>query len=211
MATTTVHAQLIKYEANGNQKVLYLENKGEDVKISSSNNSNIPSGVTTVQGLVDALGVLAFSDGITVSNLTTGNFAAGVITTSLTTTEAGKIADARAISSLNDKIKLHSNSINAINTICTNLKDKAITTTLSASSWTGTSAPYSQNIDLGATYSARVFELVQSPDCTEEQFLAFCDMGGGIGTVSGQTLTIKIYGIKPTIDIPVVLIIRGDS
>ena len=67
MATTTVHAQLIKYAANGDQTILYLENKGEDVKISRASNTNVPASVTTVQELVNALGSLAFSDGITVS------------------------------------------------------------------------------------------------------------------------------------------------
>ena len=36
MATTTYHAQLIKYLANGDQYILNLKNTGDDVSISRS-------------------------------------------------------------------------------------------------------------------------------------------------------------------------------
>ena len=65
MATTTVaHASLIRYDDNGNQLVINLKNTGDDVSISRSSNGNLPSNVTSVQSLANALGALAFKNSL---------------------------------------------------------------------------------------------------------------------------------------------------
>ena len=65
MATTTVaHASLIRYDSAGNQLVINLRNTGDDVSITGSANSNLPAGATTVQGLANSLGALAFKNSL---------------------------------------------------------------------------------------------------------------------------------------------------
>lgn len=200
MATTTVHAQLIKYAANGDQTILNLTNTGTDVSIDRSSNTKIPSGVTNVQGLANNLGSFAFMSG----GLTTSHFSSGVVTSSLTDTSASHLATASAVKSLNDKITTNANNITKLNSKCSNV-------TLSASSWSGSSAPFTYSISVGTEYTDPIaFEIVPNPDNTDEQNKAFIALSGGPGTLSNGNLTIKAYGKKPTVDIPIVLIIRGE-
>lgn len=62
MATTYNHVQLGVVDANGNVDVLYPQNTADDVSVSRSSNSRIPSSVSTLQGLVNNIGEMAFVD-----------------------------------------------------------------------------------------------------------------------------------------------------
>ena len=74
MATTTVaHASLIRYDDNGNQLVINLKNTGDDVSINRSSNGNLPAGATTVQGLANSLGALAFKNSLSKADVGLGN------------------------------------------------------------------------------------------------------------------------------------------
>ena len=74
MATTTVaHASLIRYDSDGNQLVINLKNTGDDVSITGSDNSNLPSNVTSAQTLANALGALAFKSSLSKSDIGLGN------------------------------------------------------------------------------------------------------------------------------------------
>lgn len=83
--------------------------------------------------------------------------------------------------------------------------------TLTASGWSGSSAPYSQTISVGTQYTdPTVFEICPDPSNTDAQNLAFLNMSGAGCTLSSGNLTIKIYGKKPSIDIPVLIMVRGE-
>ena len=74
MATTTVaHASLIRYDNDGNQLVINLKNTGDDVSITGSANSNLPSNVTSVQTLANTLGALAFKNSLSKADIGLGN------------------------------------------------------------------------------------------------------------------------------------------
>lgn len=73
MATTVAHAQLIRYDNEGNQLVINLKNTGDDVSISRSSNGNLPSSVSTVQTLANALGALAFKSSLGKSDVGLGS------------------------------------------------------------------------------------------------------------------------------------------
>ena len=73
MATTTYHAQLIKYLSNGDQYILNLKNTGDDVSISRSSNGNLPAAATSVQGLANSLGALAFKSSLGKGDVGLGN------------------------------------------------------------------------------------------------------------------------------------------
>ena len=157
--TTTYHAQLIKYDSSGNQSILNLKNTGDDVSISRSSNGNLPSTVISAQTLANAFGSLAFKSAVV------WNDVKGIVSNELTVSTEGKIADARAIKTLADKIATNASNITKLNsnleltntnvtkntgkisTLTTDLdatKDQTITATLATASWTGSSAPYSQ-------------------------------------------------------------------
>lgn len=73
MATTVAHASLIRYDDDGNQLVINLKNTGDDVSITGSANSNLPAGATTVQGLANSLGALAFKNSLSKADVGLGN------------------------------------------------------------------------------------------------------------------------------------------
>ena len=73
MATTTVHAQLIRYTTTGDQVVVNLKSTGSDVSIDRSTNTKLPTSVTSAQALADALGSLAFKNSLGKGDVGLGN------------------------------------------------------------------------------------------------------------------------------------------
>lgn len=214
MATTTYHAQLIKYTESGDQYILNLKNTGDDVSISRSSNGNIPSSVTTVQTLANKLGSLAFQSSVT--GLTTGAFASNVITQATNITAAGYIADARVIKTLNDAITTANKNITALNsnlastnTKVTELYDQSAVISASAGSWTGTTAPYSCKLSCSVILADSNVDVTISTSATDAQRLAFVAGAFVPGAVTAGAITILAYGKKPKVDLPLVLIVRG--
>lgn len=113
--TTTYHAQLIKYDTSGNQSILNLKNTGDDVSISRSSNGNLPSTVTSAQTLANAFGSLAFKSAVVYNDVK------GIVSNELTVSTEGKIADARAIKTLADKIATNASNITKLNSNLTSL------------------------------------------------------------------------------------------
>ena len=94
MAVTTVHAQLIRYTDSGTQVIVNLKSTGDDVSVSRSANGNLPSSVSSVQGLANSLGALAFKNSI--ADATTS--ASGLMTASMVSKLNGIAAGANAYS-----------------------------------------------------------------------------------------------------------------
>ena len=222
--TTTYHAQLIKYDSSGNQSILNLKNTGDDVSISRNSNGNLPSTVTSAQTLANAFGSLAFKSAVAWGDVS------GITSTELTVSSAGKLADARAIKALNDKIatnasnitKLNSNlsttnsnvssnttKIGTLTTDLNNTKDQSATATLASASWIGTSAPYSYKISNSKILANSNVDVSIASSATDAQALSF--VGGAFvpGVVAAGSVTIKAYGKKPKVDIPIAILIHG--
>ena len=207
MANTTVHGTLIKYEKSGttvNQTTIYPKTTAADVSLTKQ--GNIPSSATTVQALAAALGTLAFKSSIEntpVSGLTTSQFASGVITTALNITAEGKIADARALKTLNDKITTNANNI-------TKLNSKLIDVTLSTSGWSGSEPPYKYTIeDSGISSDVSIAEIAPVPNASVSEILSYLRGNFCGGNISTGSIEIHAYGEKPIDDIPIVLVLRG--
>ena len=208
MANTTVHGTLIKYEKSGttvNQTTIYPKTAASDVSLTKQ--GNVPSSATTVQALAAALGTLAFKSSIAntqVSGLTTSQFASGVITTALNITAEGKIADARALKTLSDKITTNTNNIAKLNS-------KLIDITLSTSGWSGSEPPYTYSISNSSiTDTNEAVEIAPNNSATNEQLLAYMACGLCGGTISVGKIVLKAFGKKPSTNIPIVMIIRGE-
>ena len=222
--TTTYHAQLIKYDSSGNQSILNLKNTGDDVSISRSSNGNLPSTVTSAQTLANAFGSLAFKSAVAWADVS------GITSTELTVSSAGKLADARAIKALNDKIatnasnitKLNSNlsttnsnvssnttKISTLTTDLNNTKDQSATATLASASWSGTSAPYSYKISNSKILANSNVDVSIASSATDVQALAYVAGAFVPGAVAAGSITIKAYGKKPKVDIPIAILIHG--
>lgn len=208
MANTTVHGTLIKYEKSGttvNQTTIYPKTAASDVSLTKQ--GNVPSSATTVQALAAALGTLAFKSSIAntqVSGLTTSQFASGVITTALNITAEGKIADARALKTLNDRITTNANNITKLNSKIQNI-------TLTTSGWSGSAAPYSYTVsNSNVTSTTQVIEVMPSNGATNNQLQAYLNAGLCGGVTGSGTITFKAFGKKPTVNIPITIVVRGE-
>lgn len=89
-------------------------------------------------------------------------------------------------------------------------KYKRTTATIPSAGWTGDTAPYTNTITVSGITATNDIQVLPSYDWTTEQAEAW---GGAMilsGSQSENTMTLKAYGDKPVIDIPVVILI-GDT
>ena len=201
--TTTYHAQLIKYDSSGNQSILNLKNTGDDVSISRSSNGNLPSTVTSAQTLANAFGSLAFKSAVVYNDVK------GIVSNELTVSTEGKIADARAIKTLADKIATNASNITKLNSNLEDVKDQSITDTLTTTGWTGSSAPYSYTISNSKILATSSVEISLATSVTDAQALAYVASAFVPGAINTGSITIKAYGKKPKVDLPITVLIHG--
>ena len=76
--------------------------------------------------------------------------------------------------------------------------------------WVGTEAPYSYTIDIQDVTDTCNIELVISPSITKEQYDVLAKACISSGTQAEGSVTIIAFGEKPTIDLPIRIIVRGD-
>lgn len=88
-------------------------------------------------------------------------------------------------------------------------KSKSINITLTAAAWTGAAEPYSQTVQVEGVTASNAVEIAlgaatgaQALACAEAQIIRITQAAG--------SLTLYAYGDKPTVDIPIIAIIRGD-
>lgn len=89
-------------------------------------------------------------------------------------------------------------------------KSILVSTTLSANSWTGSSAPYSYtftNANISATCPV---ELLKGSSMTAEQLEALQAANIQGGTQAAGSIQLLAYGDKPSQNLPVLFVIRGD-
>ena len=88
-------------------------------------------------------------------------------------------------------------------------KDQTITATLATASWTGSSAPYSYKISNSKILANSNVDISPASSVTDAQALAYVASAFVPGAVATGSVTIKAYGKKPKVDLPVVLLIHG--
>ena len=82
--------------------------------------------------------------------------------------------------------------------------------TILASGWSGSSAPYSFTLSVAQVTTSNNVELTVPPSITVDQVEAYQSAAIVAGTQANGSITLKAYGEKPTIDLPITIIIRGD-
>lgn len=88
---------------------------------------------------------------------------------------------------------------------------ETVTATLLAASWTGTSAPYSYALTVSGVTATSNQEVLPALNITVEQLETLQSANIQDGGQAANTVTLKAFGDKPTIDLPIRVILRGDS
>ncbi len=85
----------------------------------------------------------------------------------------------------------------------------AFSATLASASWTGTAAPYTYTISNSAITATSTQELSPATDITADQLSALQAANIIDGGQAAGSMTLKAFGEKPSVDIPVRIIVKG--
>nr|DAH09397.1 MAG TPA: receptor binding complex [Caudoviricetes sp.] len=88
-------------------------------------------------------------------------------------------------------------------------KGAAFSVTLASASWTGTAAPYTYTISNSAITATTNQELTPATDITADQLVALQAANIIDGGQAAGSMTLKAFGEKPSVDIPVRIIVKG--
>lgn len=88
-------------------------------------------------------------------------------------------------------------------------KGTALSVTLASASWTGTAAPYTYTISNSAITATSTQELSPATDITADQLSALQAANIIDGGQAAGSMTLKAFGEKPSVDIPVRIIVKG--
>ena len=89
------------------------------------------------------------------------------------------------------------------------VKDQSITDTLTTTGWTGSSAPYSYTISNSKILATSNVEISLATSVTDAQALAYVASAFVPGAINTGSITIKAYGKKPKVDLPITVLIHG--
>lgn len=84
-----------------------------------------------------------------------------------------------------------------------------LSVTLASASWTGTAAPYTYTISNSAITATSTQELSPATDITADQLTALQNANIIDGGQAAGSMTLKAFGEKPSVDIPVRIIVKG--
>lgn len=84
-----------------------------------------------------------------------------------------------------------------------------LSVTLASASWTGTAAPYTYTISNSAITATSTQEVSPATDITADQLTALQSANIIDGGQAVGSMTLKAFGEKPSVDIPVRIIVKG--
>lgn len=90
-------------------------------------------------------------------------------------------------------------------------KSVAVSTTLLAASWTGEEAPYLYTLAVSGVTLTSNQEILPPVDVTQEQLDAMQMANIQDGGQQAGKIVLKAWGVKPTVDLPIRVIVRGDG
>ena len=83
--------------------------------------------------------------------------------------------------------------------------------TLSSTSWSGSEAPFSYTVsNSNVTSTSKVVEIMPANGATNDQLEAYLSAGMCGGATGTGTITIKAFGKKPSTNIPITIVVRGE-
>ena len=84
-----------------------------------------------------------------------------------------------------------------------------LSVTLASASWTGTAAPYTYTISNSVITATSTQELMPATDITADQLTALQNANIIDGGQAAGSMTLKAFSEKPSVDIPVRIIVKG--
>ena len=96
-----------------------------------------------------------------------------------------------------------------MNSNLSRLKDTSYSVTLSHTNWSGTSAPYTYSISNSAYTANNIYDVIINitTQALSDNIPSYKICGAA---KSAGKITLYAWGVKPSIDIPVTIIKRGD-
>ena len=89
-------------------------------------------------------------------------------------------------------------------------KSITINTDLLSANWIGDATPFSITIAVPSVTENNNVDIISRAN-TYQEIEAWGNLGYMIGSQSDGSITIQSYGFKPTVDIPISIVVRGDS
>lgn len=90
-------------------------------------------------------------------------------------------------------------------------KSTVVETTLLAANWTGDAVPYTYTLTVNGITATSNQEFIPGLGITADQLAALQGLNAVDGGQAANTATILAYGTKPSIDIPIRVVLRGDA
>lgn len=121
-------------------------------------------------------------------------------------------ADKTDVGSLSKKHDQLSKKVSELSKTVDTKASKSVSSnyTILASGWSGSSAPYSFTLSATGVTASNNVELVVPPTITVAQVEAYQSAAIVTGTQANGSITLKAYGEKPKINLPITVIVRGD-
>ena len=88
---------------------------------------------------------------------------------------------------------------------------KTVPVTLLASGWTGSTAPYTYNLSVAGVTAFSNQEIITAANITRDQLISLQGTNMIDGGQDTNTIILKATKNKPTVDIPIRIILRGDA
>lgn len=107
------------------------------------------------------------------------------------------------IATLDSKGKIPSSQLN----VGKSIKKEAI---LETANWQGEAVPYSYTLSLPEATEENIIEIIPASNITIEEYEAMIETSIVGGHQSIGSITLLAYGDKPIIDLPIVILVRGD-
>lgn len=85
-----------------------------------------------------------------------------------------------------------------------------LTRTIIASGWVGEEAPYTNTITVAGATANNNIEVIVPPTATADEISAFVSAMILNGTQANGSITLNCWGTVPEIDLPIIVIVRGD-
>ena len=89
-------------------------------------------------------------------------------------------------------------------------KSTVLNLTLGSVNWFGSAAPYTYVLAVTGATSSNLIETTTPGTVTDEQLAAYEAVQIKKITQATDTITLYAYGAKPTISLPITIIVRGD-
>lgn len=98
-----------------------------------------------------------------------------------------------------------------MNSNLVSITDQSLSVTIKSTDWNNDDAPYSCKITNSKFLSNSNIDITLDSSATDSQALVYVSAALVPGFIENGSLTIKAYGRKPKVDIPLAILIHGEE